>query len=150
MQHAIDDLTSSKSLKEGQAKFAERMSQYDPSSLRYANSPAQQAAYTAYQESAHAMQTVIRDAERTAEKADAADPNTPYKPQGRTDESSYDYTDHPANLADTFGASKLQQAIDDAGKGATHATLKFDYEENVPIKAVREALGIAKSSRSRW
>jgi hypothetical protein len=65
-----------------------------------------------------------------------------YVPQGRTDESSYDYTDRPTDLASKFDKDQLQRALDEAEPGDKSVMLKFDYEEYVPIEAVREALAL--------
>lgn len=64
-----------------------------------------------------------------------------YKPKGRTDESSYDYTDDPRELSWRFSRERLQEALAEASTdGVTQ--LKFDYEEWVPAEAVREALAL--------
>lgn len=65
----------------------------------------------------------------------------PYKPKGKTDEDSYDYTDDPQGLLDAKGADKLQDDFQYAlDHGHKYATIKFDYEESVPLEAVRDAL----------
>lgn len=63
---------------------------------------------------------------------------TAYQPKGRTDESSYDYTDDPRSLRMKFSDEDLREALDFAHNG--YAILKFDYEEDVPVAAVRAAL----------
>jgi len=63
-----------------------------------------------------------------------------YQPQGRTDESSYDYDDDPQALALKFSQDQLESALAEAEPGDTSVVLKFDYEENVPIQAVQEAV----------
>lgn len=64
-----------------------------------------------------------------------------YQPRGRTDESSYDYTDDPAQLRMKFSTDKLREELRYAEeRGYSTVQLKFDYEEEVPIEAVREAL----------
>lgn len=58
-----------------------------------------------------------------------------YAPRGRTDESSFDYTDDPQQLATRFGAARLKEALEDEWP-----ILKFDYEESVPREAIQEAI----------
>ncbi len=67
-----------------------------------------------------------------------------YSPRGRTDEASFDYTDHPVALAASFGRERLQRALDEAEPDDKFVMLKFDYEEWVPVEAVREALALAR------
>lgn len=77
--------------------------------------------------------------------------NPKYQPRGRTDEASYDYTDSPAALAASFGRERLEEALTELEDGDTHVMLKFDYEEWVPVEAVREALALAKRpQRDSW
>lgn len=76
--------------------------------------------------------------------------NSSYQPKGRTDESSYDYTDNPRHLAMKFDRDRLLRAIREAEEdGDESAMLKFDYEEYVPLQAVREAAEIARR-QDRW
>lgn len=76
--------------------------------------------------------------------------NSSYQPKGRTDESSYDYTDDPRQLAMKFSAAELREEIAFAEEnGSDSAMLKFDYEEYVPLQAVREAAEIARR-QDRW
>jgi peptidoglycan hydrolase-like protein with peptidoglycan-binding domain len=75
-------------------------------------------------------------------------PSPGYVPKGRTDESSYDYTDKPQSLAMSFTVEQLEDALQDKGDSVV---LKFDYEEYVPRQAVEEALAIArKAGRNMW
>jgi hypothetical protein len=77
----------------------------------------------------------------TPKGAATPEPSGPYVPKGRTDESSFDYTDVPADLAMKFDKEQLQQAVDEAeADGSDYGTLKFDYEEQVPLQAIKEAL----------
>lgn len=64
-----------------------------------------------------------------------------YQPQGRTEQASYDYTDDPAQLRHKFDRAILAESLRDAEEyGDKSVCLKFDFEEYVPIEAVREAL----------
>lgn len=68
-----------------------------------------------------------------------------YQPRGRTDEASFDYTDVPADLLASFGRERLQEELAHAeAEGSSWCTLKFDYEESVPIEAIREALALPR------
>jgi len=62
---------------------------------------------------------------------------TTYVPQGRTDQASYDYTDDPRNLAASFTLEQLKEALQDG-------MLKFDFEEHVPLEAIREAIRLKR------
>ena len=68
-----------------------------------------------------------------------------YEPRGRTDEASYDYTDDPGELAAAFDRDYLRRALSRAEeRGRRWCVLKFDFEENVPVEAVRAALAIPR------
>jgi hypothetical protein len=69
-----------------------------------------------------------------------------YQPKGRTDEASFDYTDDPAGLLMRFDREVLDDELAFAEReGNQWCVLKFDYEEHVPIEAVRAALAIRRT-----